>query len=189
MLRKSAAIALSLSTALLGWSSLSAQEGLAAEKEMSEAELYGKGVHAYFDGSYDTAIRMFDTAVENGTTDPRVLYFRGLTKFEQEQVEGAREDFLSAARMELAGTPQYYPINRSLERIQGDGRQLLEEMRQFAREDSARRELAYRQARYEALRIAEAFVIRKPVQLPSQLPAVDLSQVPNLPFKQVVSGN
>ena len=44
----------------------------------SEAKLYGQGVHAYNNGEFDAALRIFNVAVEEGTDDPRVFLFRGL---------------------------------------------------------------------------------------------------------------
>ena len=183
MLRRATAVALPLALAVLGWSAISAQELTASEADAMPTELYSKGVHAYFDGEYAKASELLTVAIEGGTYDPRVYYFRGLAKFQLGQPEEARSDFLTGAEMELAGSPQYFPINRSLERVQGDSRQLLEETRAFAREEARRRELAYRKARYEALRLAEELVLRKPMTDLPQLPEVDLSSVPNLPFK------
>lgn len=183
MLRKATAFALPLVLAILGWSTISAQELTASERDAVLVELYSKGVHAYFDGEYETALEHLDKAISGGTYDPRAYYFRGLAKFQLGNTDEARGDFLAGAEMELAGTPQYFPINRSLERVQGDSRQLLEQTRAFAREEAERRQKAYRAARYEQLQIAEERVLRKPVGELPQLPEVDLSRVPNLPFK------
>lgn len=188
MLRKATAFALPLVLAILGWTTLSAQELTASERDAALVELYSKGVHAYFDGDYDQAIVHLDKAITGGTYDPRAYYFRGLAKFQQGNQEEARGDFLTAAEMELAGTPQYFPINRSLERVQGDSRQLLEETRTFAREEAERRLKTYRAARYEQLKVAEDRVLRKPIGELPQLPEVDLTRVPNLPFKSSSNG-
>lgn len=183
MLRKATAFALPLALAVLGWTTISAQELTASERDAEQVALYSKGVHAYFDGAYESAFDYLNDAVDMGSYDPRVYYFRGLAQFQLGRQEDARKDFLAGAELEVAGTPQYFPINRSLERVQGDSRQLLEETRAFAREQAERRMKAYRAARYERIRIAEDQVLRKPVGDLPQLPEIDLSTVPNLPFK------
>lgn len=185
MLRNATLFALPFAVIILGWTAISAQDLTASEREGRAIQLYSKGVHAFFDGDYTKALANLDGAIKLKTTDPRAFYFRGLTHFEIGDVEKAKQDFVTAAEMELAGPPQFYPVNRSLERIQGDRRLLLEEMRAFAKEEAERKKAAYRAARYERLRIAEDLVLRRPVGDLPQLPDVDLSQIPNLPFKSV----
>lgn len=146
------------------------------------ARLYGKGVSAYFDGLLDDAIASFNEAAEMGTTDPRVYYFRGFAFFNKGEEDKARENFQTGATMEVSGTPQYYPINRSIERIQGAPRALLEEVRTDTRNHFEERVKAYRAARYERLRRAEEWVLRKPFDRVEQIPAPPLDSVPNLPF-------
>ncbi|MEE3219319.1 MAG: hypothetical protein VX257_03605, partial [Planctomycetota bacterium] len=41
-------------------------------------ELYGNGVHAYFSSDYAKAHEHLTAAVDGGSSDPRVLYFRAL---------------------------------------------------------------------------------------------------------------
>ena len=185
MLRKATLFALPFAMLILGWSAISAQELTASEREGRSIELYSKGVHAYFDGDYAEALKNLNGAAKLESTDPRVFYFRGLTRYEMGEMEAAKKDFVTAAEMEIAGLPQYYPVNRSLERIQGERRLLLEEMRAFAREEAERKDAAYRAARYERLRRAEDIVLRKPLDEIPQLPDVDLTKIPNLPFKKV----
>lgn len=185
MLRKATLFALPFAMLILGWSAISAQELTASEREGRSIELYSKGVHAYFDGNYSEALESLNGAIKLETTDPRAYYFRGLTHFEMGDIDKAKQDFVTAAEMEIAGLPQFYPVNRSLERIQGESRLLLEEMRAFAREETERKKAAYRAARYERLRRAEDLVLRKPLDEIPQLPDVDLSKIPNLPFKNV----
>jgi mono/diheme cytochrome c family protein len=52
---------------------------LRADEPLGVAASYGAGVHAYYDGNYQTAYDALTAAIEAGTLDPRAYYFRGLT--------------------------------------------------------------------------------------------------------------
>lgn len=182
MLRRATPFALTLALSALCCLTASAQDRSASAKEAAAVDLYGKGVHAYFDGDYEKAAEALAGAAKLGSTDPRVFYFRGLTAFATGDLKQARDDFMEAANMEMQGPPQYYPVARSLERVQGDSRVLLEETRAYAKAQAELRRKTMREARYEQLRIAEERVLRRPVTEVPQLPEVDLSKIPNLPF-------
>src|SRR5262245_17536833 len=47
--------------------------------EVLLANLYGSGVHAYNRGDFRSAHADFAAAIQDGSTDPRTFYFRGLT--------------------------------------------------------------------------------------------------------------
>ena len=42
------------------------------------AEIYGRGVHAFYSGQHDQARQMFSSAIDNGIKDPRAYYFVAL---------------------------------------------------------------------------------------------------------------
>ena len=55
----------------------------------SLADTYGEGVHAFYAGEYDEALELFSDAIEGGSTDPRCLFFRGLTQYRLGNPEAA----------------------------------------------------------------------------------------------------
>ncbi|HEX4147297.1 MAG TPA: hypothetical protein VHY91_27615 [Pirellulales bacterium] len=124
------------------------------------AELYGSGVHEYFSGGYRKAIDDLTEAVDGGTKDPRVYYFRALSWWRLGDTSKAKTDLAAGAKMESADVNQYYPVSKSLERVQGTGRLMLERYRVQARAETYRREERRNLARYEAQRKAEAEVLR-----------------------------
>ncbi|MEE2639439.1 MAG: hypothetical protein VX768_02320 [Planctomycetota bacterium] len=126
--------------------------GLTAEDELAITELYGQAVHAYFDGSYEEAHKNLTGAIELGTDDPRVYYFRGLAKMKLGRAEEAGKDFEEGGRLEAQGAAQFYPIGRSLERIQGSERAMIEKIRKQARIQIRLREKKIEAARLEAFK-------------------------------------
>ena len=132
------------------------------------AELYGQGVHAFFAGDYDQAHEMLTTAIEQGSTDPRAYYFRGLTYGRLGRPDEAVLDHKKGSELEASGTQRIYPVGRSLQRIQGKERLALERYRQVARLTIRTRNLKAAAARYESIQRGEADVLRNPNR---QLPA------------------
>lgn len=94
--------------------------------------LYGRGVHAYFDGQLSEAMIFFDQAVNHGSKDPRVFYFRGVTHSALGDSHSAKADFDRGADLEVNSSSQAYPVNRSLQRIQGTVRLEIEASRNLA---------------------------------------------------------
>ena len=146
--------------AALAWAWLGyiATAGMAQDPIL--AELYGSGVHHYFSGGYQQAIADLTEAVDGGTKDPRVYYFRALSWWRLGDTSKAQTDLTAGAKMESADVNQNYPVSKSLERVQGAGRLLLERFRVQARAEAYRREERRNLARYEAQRKAEAEVLR-----------------------------
>ena len=52
---------------------------LQAQQDELLADLYGRGVHAYFEGELNTAHKFFSDDIEQKTQDPRCYYFSGAT--------------------------------------------------------------------------------------------------------------
>ncbi|MEC9094584.1 MAG: tetratricopeptide repeat protein, partial [Planctomycetota bacterium] len=142
--------------------------GLKADDELTITELYGQAVHAYFDGSYEEAHKHLTDAIELGTEDPRVFYFRGLAKMKLGRADEAAKDFEQGGKWEAQGAAQFYPIGRSLERIQGAERLAIEKVRK-----EARIAIRLRQKKIEAARI-EAF--KRNEKLRKAGPPVELGQ-------------
>ncbi len=114
-------------------------------------QLFGAGVHAYFSGSMTEAYDLFSTAISNETDDPRVFYYRGMTLLNLGRRQAADADFAVGARMEAMAAGSIYPIDRSLERLQGVARLSIERHRTMA-VAIVEREAAERQRqRYEQI--------------------------------------
>jgi hypothetical protein len=146
--------------AALAWAGLGSIATFAVAQDPILAQLYGSGVHEYFSGGYQQAIADLTQAIDGGTKDPRVYYFRALSWWRLGDTPKAQTDLAAGAKMESADVNQYYPVSKSLERVQGAGRLLLERYRVQARAEAYRREERRNLARYEAQRKAEAEVLR-----------------------------
>jgi hypothetical protein len=96
------------------------------------AELYGRGVHAFYAGRQFEAQQYLTSAINNGLDDPRVYYFRGILANSQGRTYDAESDWKEGARLEASGTTNV-AIGRSLSRFQGTPRLKLEEIRREAR--------------------------------------------------------
>ena len=136
---------------LLGTASLVAQDAILGQ-------MYGSGVHAYFTQEYRQAYDFFTSAINGGSVDPRCYYFRGLTYLKLGREEEAKADFEQAAKLETADVNQSFrvgSVGRSLERIQGSERQMLEGYRAQARMMAMQRAENLRKARYEEVQKQE----------------------------------
>ncbi|NND97002.1 MAG: hypothetical protein HKN47_06700 [Pirellulaceae bacterium] len=96
------------------------------------AEIYGRGVHALSAGQHQEAYQLFSTAIDNGSKDPRVYYFRGIVNTMLGNSYDAQSDWEEGAKLEASVTSNP-AIGRSLSRFQGSGRLKLEQIRQTAR--------------------------------------------------------
>lgn len=106
-----------------------------AQGESVLAEVYGRGVHAYYAGQLDQAKDYLTSAIEGGTRDPRAYYFRGMVDSQLGDTAAAEADWKEGAKMEaIAGGGD--AIGRSLSRFQGTARLQLEQIRQKARLDA-----------------------------------------------------
>jgi hypothetical protein len=91
---------------------------------------FSAGLQFYFGGRFDAAESAFESAVGHNGKDARYHYFLGLSRWPQGKSEAAEEDFRQAAALEQLGLPDGRSISRSLERIQGWERQLINRFRQ-----------------------------------------------------------
>ncbi len=96
-------------------------------------QLYGSGVHAWYAGHPDDAVAAFDRAIEMGTRDPRVWFYRGVVRDALGQTDLAQADFQIGARLEASTTGRFFAVGRSLERVQGAIRLQIENARRQAR--------------------------------------------------------
>jgi len=150
----------------------------------SNSKLYGQGVHAYNIGEYDTALNIFNSAVEQETEDPRVFLFRGLVYHQQGKAKEALADLKKGAELEAVDKRGFYPVSPALIRVQGKVRLQIENLRREARANLVQIEKARAAARYEEQKTNEAMALRKP--MPNQATAIPLdatqSTRPENPF-------
>lgn len=125
-------------------------------------ELYGNGVHAYNGGNFAEAYNELTRALENGSADPRVYYYRGLSYLKLGRPQEARRDFADGAKLEMADTDRFYNVSKSLERVQGRPRALLERFRAEARLAAFHTREQARFERYERIRQNEPDVLLNP---------------------------
>lgn len=118
-------LALTLGTAAL-------LSGQADADEPAVAAMYGSGVHAYYAGGYQQSFDSLSRVIRIGTADPRAYYFRGLAALRMSRRDEAVADFTKGAELEAEGWSMR-TVSRSLERVQGPDRLLLERSRSGAR--------------------------------------------------------
>ncbi len=96
------------------------------------AAAYGAGVHGYYAENFQQSHDTLSRVVAIGTDDPRVYYFRGLAALRLGRRDEAIADFSAGADLEAEGW-SIRTVSRSLERVQGPDRLLLERSRARAR--------------------------------------------------------
>ena len=94
-------------------------------------DFMGSGMHAYHSGSFQQSIDDLTAAIEAGCQDPRAYYFRALALLEQGREDEAVADMQEGALLESGG-PGGIVVGRSLERVQGCNRLMLERYRRRA---------------------------------------------------------
>ena len=94
----------------------------ASAQDPLTAQLYGSGVHAFFSGDSKGAYESLTAAIEGGSQDPRVFYFRGFTEQRMGRPQDAEADFQKGAELEGGDMNGVFPVSKSLERIQGSRR-------------------------------------------------------------------
>jgi len=145
-------------------------------------EFYGSGVHHYFAGHADQAASDLTAAIRGGTKDPRAYYFRALAEMQMGQQTQATADLQKGAALESADLNQFYPVGKSLERVQGSARLAIERYRAVARAQALDQQRKRASARYEQRRRAEAAVLRSSVPA-GEVEAAKASAAEPLPAK------
>ncbi|HUE71981.1 MAG TPA: hypothetical protein VMP01_13930 [Pirellulaceae bacterium] len=121
-------------------------------------DLYGRGVHAYFEHRYEEAHGLLTKAITSGLKDPRAYYYRGLTNLRLGRPEDAQAEFATGAEYEaIAAEP--VNIGKALERIQGADRLKIEQHRRAGRLALHNKAAAAAKARYEERIKAEERVL------------------------------
>lgn len=159
-----------------------------AQKNKIE-KLYGDGVHAFHAGQLESAIATFDEAVELGCQDPRVFYYRGVAHMKLDDSANAKSDFAKGAKLEFQPLGRFFPVNRSLERVQGVVRIELENARTIARKTARANRLSAiaRDSKTVVPMIPDAKTNRTAGR--RNYPDVSGKVIPGTPFADVRSGN
>jgi hypothetical protein len=108
---------------------------LRAQQPSELNQLYGQGVNAYFAGRSTEAEAYLSQALALEPEDPRLYYFRALSLLRLGRLAEARGDMMIGANIE-AQRPQRYAVGKSLERVQGGHRLMLEQYRRQARSET-----------------------------------------------------
>lgn len=133
------------------------------------ADTYGRGIHTYFAGDYNTAYLELSAAINGGLAEPLAYYFRGMSAAASGRMAEAEADWSMGAELEAQGKISQ-PIGRALTRFQGRQRMKLEEIRRnvklrYLAQANARSEKRYGEidaARGEVLRSSPAAVTPPP---------------------------
>jgi tetratricopeptide (TPR) repeat protein len=175
---------------VVGLASLSTTLLLAQDASLGQK--FGQGVHDYFSGDFVGAYEQLTSAINAGSKDPRVFYFRGLAYLELGRKQEASMDFRKGAQLEATDTNKFYNVSKALERVQGPGRAALESYRVDARMVVMERAEKLRKARYEALQREESRVLRvqpltppEPIETPNA--TVEPAAKPDKPEAAVVA--
>jgi hypothetical protein len=149
-------------------------------QEDTAAELYGRGVHAYFANNYESAIALLTASIEKNDADPRAYFFRGLAQASLSGIEAGKEDFALGAHREIYRKgKRIYDVNAALQRIQGGLRLAVEDQRRVARLAAKLKKEKENLIKYEELQRREDIVLFKPdqpvVQVDLKLPEIKLA--------------
>ncbi len=143
------------------------------------SQMYGSGVHAYFGHDYRQSYDYLSAAIDGGTADPRCYYYRGLALLQLGRPEDAALDFEQGALLEAEDVNNFYNVARSIQRIQGNTRLMLEQYRTKARLEAMKREDQRRQERYGEIQAAEERVLENRAAAAEEAPE-DLPQPPTV---------
>lgn len=116
---------------ILAWSNLAPNWVRAQQTDVADT-LYGRGVEDYFAGRLQAANSDLSRAIAFNSNDPRPYYFRALSRIAQGCQDAARDDLQIGSMLE-AQQPNRFAMGKTLERVQGPQRLLLERYRQSAR--------------------------------------------------------
>jgi hypothetical protein len=143
----------------------------AVAQDAQHRVLYGQGVHAYYNGDYESAVRYLTATISKDTDDPRSYYFRGLANAKLGNDAASLADLKKGAAIEALDDRGVYKISTALQRIQGQPRLQIEKLRQPARLELVDVTKSRLQARYEQQQSDEEAVLRKPTQTAPSIPA------------------
>jgi hypothetical protein len=110
----------------------------------SVEDAFASNIHRYYSGEFDQLIAELSGIVNEDLEDPRIYYLRGLAFLKTGQQEMAAEDLKKGAELEaLQYGKRNYSIARTMQRVQGNDRAMLE----AARSDAMQRRSELRSAK------------------------------------------
>ena len=146
-------------------------------------DLYGRGVHAYFENRYEEAHELLTKAITSGLKDPRAHYFRGLSYIRLGRPDEAKADFNTGAELEaIADEP--INIGRAIERVQGAERLAIERHRRAAKLTLFDKAERAAKARYEERVEAEKRVLLPKGRRPAGAAPADAPADETDPFRE-----
>ena len=142
--------------------------------------VYGRGVHAFFAGSLTEAEQLFSQVIDSGSQDPRAYYYRAMIYLKTGRKFQAEYDMRVGSTFEAQNPGSRYLVGKSLQRVQGEGRRMLERFRRQARLDRVQQFRSRASQRYEQLKNRESTVLYKdePVRLDSLVGPQELTVSP-----------
>ena len=140
------------------------------DKQNEAERLYGSGVHAFFDGDFQEAVKLLAKVEELGSEDPRPYFFLGLAQRRLKLDDEADETFKKAAKFEWEGrSAADYKVSDALRRIQGKERLHIEKFRQQAKLDWEKTDDLRQQIRYGQEKDKDRSILAQ-LATPSELP-------------------
>lgn len=107
-------------------------------------QVFATNIHRYYEGDYDHLIADVSEIVNDDLEDPRIYYLRGLAFLKTGQESAAGQDLRKGAELEaIQFGKRNYNIPRTMQRIQGNDRAMLE----TARSDAMKRRSELRSAK------------------------------------------
>jgi tetratricopeptide (TPR) repeat protein len=131
--------------------------------------LYGKGVHAFFDKNYSETINLLTQVEQLGSEDPRPYYFLALAHSRLKHNDKAAGYFKKAAQFEWEGQAvRDYNVSEALRRIQGKERLNVERYRVQAKlnwqnAEKRKRDILYTREKNNEKRILTNMATQHPV--------------------------
>jgi hypothetical protein len=132
----------------------------------SPEQLYAQGVLAFFNGDYHQAESYLSQALAYQPRDPRAYYFLGLAQMRTGRSYEGEQALQIGAAIEAGWSGRPMDIGRTLERVQGSDRMLLERIRREARQGHDSRRHANLQQRYQQVTDRQDQVAGAPFHLP-----------------------
>ncbi|MCC9603073.1 hypothetical protein LOC67_21195 [Stieleria sp. JC731] len=180
-------LSLAALAAVIGSTTATVNQSVFAQNQSVLAETYGRGVHAYYAGDYADAFDQLTAAIDGGSRDPRVYYFRGIVAHLQGRPEQAEGDWKEGAKLEAAYGGGYY-VGRSLSRFQGSARLKLEQIRQTARLEAMANASNRSDIRMKELNAAAPSPVQQaPATRPAPAPAAPVNPTVDNPFADDVA--
>jgi hypothetical protein len=146
------------------WMLISLQSARGSDMDAA-TRLYGQGVHAYFAGQPGEAELLLSRALGLEAGDPRMFYFRALSRLRLGRLDDAHSDMAIGSEIESRQLNRF-AVGAALQRAQGSDRLLLEQYRQQARERATQASDQIEVERHQQISEQDSDVLRQRVVVP-----------------------